>query len=39
MDTALNIVALFFLLSGVVAWVGFGLLISYYWLSRPKGVK
>jgi hypothetical protein len=36
MDIFLNIAGLFFMLSGMVAWV-FGIFLAwYYWLCRPR---
>jgi hypothetical protein len=36
MDTFLNVIGLFFLLSGIVAW-GAGILLTwYYWLCQSK---
>jgi len=37
MDTFLNVIGLFFMLSGIVAW-GVGILLTwYYWLCEQKG--
>jgi len=37
MDTFLNVIGLFFLLSGIVAWGAVILLTWYYWLCEQKG--
>lgn len=39
MDTFLNVLAWFFLLSGVLSWVVFIFLTWYYWLCQSKKEK
>jgi hypothetical protein len=36
MDAFLNVAGLFFMLSGMLAWLIASLLIGYYWLCMPR---